>query len=336
MEEIAKILESYPVDCRPTTIRPLGSAGGLSGARFWQIVAPRGTLVLRCWPNDHPSPGTLEFIHAVLRHAAARGLTFLPAPIATSGGDTFLRYAGRLWELAPWLPGVADYASTPSPARLAAAMAMLAEFHIAVAGFPGGETWLPACGVAPAISHRLKRLRELQCGGFDSLANRINVRVLPELAPLAREFVRQLPHALPKAAANLAPLADLHFALQPCIRDVWHENILFDGDSVTGIVDFGAMQIDTPATDVARLLGSLVGDSADGWRDGLAAYDTIRPISPDERRAVAALDEAGAILALANWLRWIYVEGRQFDDERKVVDRFRQNLLRLERYADSP
>lgn len=62
---------------------------------------------------------------------------------------------------------------------------------------------------------------------------------------------------MPWAIEQLKPLADVSFRLQPCIRDIWHDHVLFDGDRVTGLIDFGAMQIDTPATDIARLVGSL-------------------------------------------------------------------------------
>ena len=73
----------------------------------------------------------------------------------------------------------------------------------------------------------------------------------------------------------------------------------------TGIIDFGAMDIDTPATDVARLLGSLVGDDETGWRTGLSAYSENRPLSADGTRAAKALDASSAILAGCNWIRWI-------------------------------
>ena len=123
-----------------------------------------------------------------------------------------------------------------------------------------------------------------------------------------------MPRLVPLAIARLAPLADVPLPLQPCIRDVWHDHVLFDGDTVTGLVDFGAMQIDTPATDVARLLGSLVGDDANGWQEGLTAYSAVRPLTEQESLAVVALDTAGTILAVCNWIRWIYVERRQFPD----------------------
>ncbi len=65
------VLDRYPASIRPTSPpRPLGNAGGLSGARLWRFDSGRGPLVLRCWPTDGPDLARLEWIHACL--AAAR------------------------------------------------------------------------------------------------------------------------------------------------------------------------------------------------------------------------------------------------------------------------
>jgi Ser/Thr protein kinase RdoA (MazF antagonist) len=112
------------------------------------------------------------------------------------------------------------------------------------------------------------------------------------------------------------------------LRDVWHDHVLFSRDEVTGMIDFGAVDFDTPAVDVARLLGSLVGDDAEGWQAGLAAYTAARPLSHDETRAIAALDAAGTVLAGCNWIRWIYTDGRRFENREQVVARFAKLLDR--------
>jgi Ser/Thr protein kinase RdoA (MazF antagonist) len=326
--KIDEILSFYPLDCRPGSVEPLGSAGGLSGARFWRIVAPRGTRMLRCWPIEHPTPDGLRYIHAVLRHAADRGLGFLPVPIETIAGDSFVRSAGHLWELAAWLPGTADYERNPSAQKLRAAMGALARFHRAVADFAVSSPLGPA-RTTPAIERRLAKLRELQAGGSASLARAIDDHHWLELAPAAREFAAMLPRAVPLVLEDLAPLADVSLPLQVCLRDVWHDHVHFIGDVVTGLIDFGAVAVDTPATDVARLLGSLVGDDSKGWREGLAAYDSVRPLSADEHRAAFALDKAGTVLAGSNWIRWIYLEDGEFEDHVQVVERFTKLLARI-------
>jgi homoserine kinase type II len=208
-------------------------------------------------------------------------------------------------------------------------MTALAEFHLAVADFSPALPF--SRGIPSAIVTRLARLHDLQAGGVAKLATAIHDSTWQEFAQLARRFINSLPRALPSVIARLSPLASTSLPQQPCIRDIWRDHVLFDGQRVTGIVDFGAMQIDTPACDVARLLGSFVGDDVGGWREGLAAYTRIRPLSPAELLAVPALDHASTVLAGYNWIRWIYVDRREFDDPARIVTRLAQLLDRLNR-----
>ena len=116
---------------------------------------------------------------------------------------------------------------------------------------------------------------------------------------------------------------------------MWHDHILFQADEVTGVIDFGAMRVDSIATDIARLMGSLVGDDADAWQAGLEAYESVRPLSGEERSLLATLDWANLILAAANWIRWLCLEGRRFEDEKAVQQRIEAILRRLQTRRDS-
>jgi len=66
------------------------------------------------------------------------------------------------------------------------------------------------------------------------------------------------------------------------------------------------------AGDVARLLGSIVNDHPASWQTGIEAYETQRPLSPAELRAIAAFDEGGLLCSARNWVRWLFVEERSF------------------------
>jgi homoserine kinase type II len=333
MRYISAILGEYPAEFRPRRVESLGMAGGMSGAEFWRIDAPAGTLALRRWPHEHPTPERLRFIHGVLDHAAARGVTFVAAPIRTTRGESFIDRGGELWELARWMPGAADYERSPSHEKLLAAIKSLALFHQATSDFPIAATLRVAR--APAIGRHLTRLTELLSGGVQSLSQAISNYTWPELVPLARRFLERLPHHLPRAIRRLEPFENVSFNLQPVLRDIWHDHVLFTGNDVTGIIDYGAVDIDTPVTDIARLLGSLAGDDESGFRVGLAAYVEVRPLAGYEQHAVAALDASGTILAGCNWLRWIYVERREFPNRAQVVERFRRIVARCENAAAS-
>ncbi len=345
MQDLGQLLRFYSADCQPTAIEPLGSAGGMSGAQFWRVRCPRGTLVLRRWPTEHPTSDRLKFIDAVLNHAAANGIGFIPIPIATRAGTTFVDHAGHLWELAPWLPGIADYEQSPSDEKLRAAMTALARFHNAVADYsaPSESAAVQRAAGSSAIPRRLARLRELSRGESAQLQAAIRDTPWPEFAALARQFMAALPNAIPRAVAALEPLGHEALPLQPCLRDIWHDHVLFTGSEVTGIVDFGAVDLDTPATDLARLLGSLpqssplpfregLGEGSiphDTWQAGLAAYSAIRPLSTQERHAITALNTANPILAGCNWIRWIYIDHRQFENPAQILTRFQRLLSHL-------
>ena len=344
MLEPSYVLNSYPVAFRRSKIDPLGAAGGMSGAQFWRISGSQGLYVLRRWPGEHPTSEQLRFIHGVLGHAAHKGVSFLPLPIATTDGRTFVTYDGHLWELAPWLPGAADYGQAPSPEKLQNALAALAKFHAATAdynlcvGHQAEYAAVPLAahtGPCPGIVRRLERLHALHTSGTGELQRAIPAAGdWPELARTAKSFVALLPRAVPLAIGLLAPLCDMSFALQPCLRDVWHDHVLFVGNDVTGLIDFGALAIDAPVVDVSRLLGSLAVDNADDRQRGLAAYAAIRPLTSGELRAVAALDAGSTVLAGCNWIRWIGVENRQFENRLQVEQRMALLLRRLENLVD--
>ncbi|RIK79517.1 MAG: hypothetical protein DCC68_12970 [Planctomycetota bacterium] len=332
--DVQAVLERYPPDCRAASGVALGSAGGFSGARIWKLQAARGTLALRCWPQEHPSPERLAWIHHVAAHALANGFTLLAQPVRTTDGATFVYRAGRLWELAPWLGGVADYHARPSRERLSNAMQALARFHRAVESFPFIELQR---GPSPGIVERRARLARLLVGGLEELSAALTSRpVAPEVADACRRFVS----LFPRAAALVGPLVEdatrLDVALQPCLGDVWSDHVLFVGDEVTGIVDLGAMRVDSVAADIARLLGSLAASDAAARDLGAAAYEIVRPLDADERCLVIVIERANIALSPALWLRWLLVDGRTFDDPAAVTKRLLAAVARLERLVSEP
>jgi homoserine kinase type II len=122
-------------------------------------------------------------------------------------------------------------------------------------------------------------------------------------------------------------------ALQPCLRDARPEHFLFSGDRVTGLVDFGAMAIESVAADLARLLSEWVGPDRSARAEGLAAYTPIRPLDGFELALIDVFEDSAALLGAGRWVRWHFLEGRVFDDPSAVAGGIARGLDRLARRA---
>jgi homoserine kinase type II len=319
------VLLRYPAFCRQGTLIPLGNRGGFSGADLWRIDGPANSLCLRAWPPRETWPRLL-FRHRLMTMARQHGLPFVPAIFNTLDGTTGVENAGRLWELTEWLPGCADYHEHPSLARLEVACMALAHLHTVWRSIPG-ET-----AICPAVRRRLDFLDEwhrLLGSGWRPLD--VAGRADP-LVPLVERAWRRLPDALEAVPRRLQRWVTTSRRSQPCLCDLWHDHLLFEGDRLTGIIDYGAAKLDHVTADLARLLGSLVGDDAAGWQAGLQAYRRFAPLDAEEEELAHLLDETGTILGVANWLRWLYEEKRSFADLPAVARRFGQLVERLEHF----
>ena len=145
---------------------------------------------------------------------------------------------------------------------------------------PAGRPPSSRARPCPAVARRLdivRAWRELLQSGW-----RPTPRADDPARSAAEHAWRLLPGRIEVIPDLLRRWVDRTWPLQPCLCDVWHDHVLFDGDRVTGLIDYGAMKIDHPAVDLARLLGSLAEDDLAGWTIGLAAYREVRPLSGGE------------------------------------------------------
>jgi Ser/Thr protein kinase RdoA (MazF antagonist) len=337
------VFSAYPADCQPSQVEAIGSAGGFSGAKLWRLNSPTGKLCLRRWPPEHPDKARLKWIHAVVAHVGNTGCSLLPAPRRTQSGRTFCEYEGYLWELTPWLRGTADFWSDPRPEKLAAAMKALAEFHRAAKTFsleqpsprPLDRIASPvtkSLAISPGIIERLTSVRRLLAGGLAELQVALvrNRALMPRVAVQAESLFPLIQPHLSALDRHLRHAANIQVPLQPCLRDIWHDHVLFEGDRVSGIVDTGSMRAETVATDIARLLGSLCANDQERWSIGLAAYKAVFPLGDDERVLIAAFDRSQVLLAGVKWVEWVFVEERTCVDPKAVEKRMEHILKRLQ------
>jgi homoserine kinase type II len=214
---------------------------------------------------------------------------------------------GVTWGLSTWLPGIADYWSRPTAEKLNDAFATLARLHVQASDYAyedKGKARRMDC--SPAAQTRSKRLTEIAEGGMAGLRHGLRHAEESQEKRLADEALGLLERNLAAQHRVAEYWSSVRLPLQWRLGDVWHDHVLFTGDRVTGIIDFGAAGIDSPAGDVARLLGSLVGDDRERWRAGLAAYESVRPMAETERAAVEFFDTTGTVLSAANWVGWLW------------------------------
>ncbi|MDB5334415.1 MAG: hypothetical protein JWN70_34, partial [Planctomycetaceae bacterium] len=130
-----------------------------------------------------------------------------------------------------------------------------------------------------------------------------------------------------------AALGSATVALQPCLRDVWHDHLLFTGEELTGLIDPGACRSENVTTDLARLLGSLVEDDRGEWDFALDCYQQMRPLSLVELRMLRAFDASGVVLSGVTWLDWLLIQQRVFINRARVLERLQTIVRRLENLA---
>jgi Ser/Thr protein kinase RdoA (MazF antagonist) len=260
------------------------AAGGFSGAAVWR-GDDRGAplLALKAWPSGGMTTDRLARIHGLMR--AAGHLPFVPAVLPATDGNTVATEAGRIWDLVRWMPGTADFHANPAPARLANAVTALAQLH---------RLWAPAASrlaPCPAVGRRLRALAEWTARRPAQLSDGV-----------CRRGAAVVDRFAPAAERALAPWADRPVPVQLCLCDVHHDHVLFTGNNVTGLIDFGAAKEDHVAADLARMLGDMAADDGRSFAAGLTAYTTVNALPEPTTLLVRLLDRTGVVCAVAGWV----------------------------------
>lgn len=350
---LAQIVAAFCGSQRPARIRTIDrDSEGFSGAVVLRVVveasqtAPEAEYCLRGWPPKSLKRERLLGLHRMLEHIRDCGVTQVAVPLKSHLGSTMYTEAGQFWQLEPWMPGVADFSSAPSDQRLRNAMTVLAQWHDAAARFEPRNSeaeWFSqiAAATSPTVEDRLVRIHRF----FTSDAQRMRDLIVettslepwgdqfPELCEVARHILDFFELSAARVGEDLLPYRDVRFRLQPCLRDVWHDHVLFDGDEVTGLIDPSAARSETPATDIARLLGSLLEDGDKRWDMAIAAYRAVRPLSDREAKLARVLDQSTALLSGLTWLERLFLHRLNYSNTPRVLSRLRQITQRMERLA---
>ena len=323
----------------PLRVEPVGMPG-FSGSQVFAVEWPGmdGRFVLKSF-HATASVEHARFIHRLVKHLRGQGLTQVPEVMPTIDGDTVVADAAdRLWELARFMPGVA--VPSPTPAQAAAAATALAHLHQAAADLPGCATCQE---FSPGIARRIEQARHLlampwhrrrdalsqaAAGSVADIVDRFDAAITVFAGCGGRAFVERVA-AMPARKCQQ----------QVVLRDIWCDHVLFADrgrDDVTAILDLHAAGVDTPATDLARLLGSWHVPSGrqsctlrDRWPEAIAAYEVVRPLVGVEAGLIPFFHATAVVFGLDNWFRWILDEQRTFADSQRVLARIEGLLQEL-------
>ncbi|MDA0818455.1 MAG: phosphotransferase, partial [Planctomycetota bacterium] len=129
------------------------------------------------------------------------------------------------------------------------------------------------------------------------------------------------------------------------VRDLRAEHLLFaearsrSEPQVSGLIDFHAARLDSPACDLGRLLASWCAGPPQPAvvRETVHAYAAAREVGGGGRPLEASqlcerielIAATGVLLGLDNWVCWVAQEQRRFPDWSAVADRLEWHLEAL-------
>lgn len=251
-----------------------GCAGGIENTNFFVTTELEGVVhehVLTVF--ERLTFEQLPFYLHLMKHLAGKGIP-VPDPAADAKGTILHRLKGKPAAVVNKLRGKNQL--SPQPVHCAAVGSMLARMHLA---------------------------------GCDYARSQPNLRGLPwwnETVPVVLPHLNQDQAALISAelayqnhVASSAAYAALPSG--PVHADLFRDNVMFEGETLTGFFDFYFAGCDSFLFDLAVCLNDWCIDLPTGMHDAtraqamLDAYQTVRPLAAPERDLLPAMLRAGAL-----------------------------------------
>lgn len=253
-----------------TLVQLRGIQGGIENTNYF-LTSTEGQYVLTLF--ERLTADQLPFYLHLMKHLAHAGIP-VPDPQGDAQGNILFSVAGKPAALATRLAGHNQLA--PTAVHCAALGAMLARMHLA------GQSY----------EREQPNLRGL------AWWNDTAPQVLPHLgeaqAQLLTSELAYQNHIAESSGYAALPRGPVH-------ADLFRDNVMFDGEVLTGIFDFYFAGVDTWLFDLAVALNDWCVDLPTGAHDAarfdalLAAYQGVRPLTAHERPLLAALLRAGAL-----------------------------------------
>lgn len=275
LDDLTPWISGFPLG-KPLEIR--GISSGIENSNFF-VTTETGEYVLTLFERLRFEQ--LPFYLKLMRHLSERGV-LVPAPIANRNGEILGMLCGKPASLVTKLVGA--WQPDPQPAHCRAVGAMMARMHLAGRDYPLQQPNLRALDwwieTAP--------------------------KVVPYLDPanrglLLNELSFQSEFHASETYARL-PRGPIH-------ADLFRNNVMFDGEHLTGFFDFYFAGCDTWLFDVAVAVNDWCIDLQSGELDErrvrafVDSYASIVPFTDNDRLAWQPMLRAGA---LRFWLSRLY------------------------------
>jgi homoserine kinase type II len=281
--DLAAFLAGYDIG------EPVSLAGIREGVENsnYLLRTGRGRFILTVYER-RVDPEDLPFFLGLMEHLARGGVP-CPQPVRDREGRALRALCGKPAAVVSFLEG--RWPRRITAERCGALGRALAELHLAGRGFP------------------LARANALALPGWRALFEGCRARA-DEVAPgLGAEVAAELDHLAGRWPAGL-PRGVIH-------ADLFPDNVFFEGDRVTGVIDFYFACEDLLAYDLAICLNAWCFEADDlsfnitkakALAEGYAAR---RPLSPAEVDALPVLARGAALRFLMTRLYdWLHrVEG---------------------------
>ena len=257
-----------------------GIKGGIENTNYFITCEHEGQTVEHVLTLfERLSFEQLPFYLRLMKHLAGKGIP-VPEPVTDAAGEIVHRLCDKPASIVNKLKGGNQLA--PSATHCAAVGDMLARMHLAGRDFGMSQP----------------NLRGL------AWWNETIPVVLPHLSPeqstLIRGELAYQNHVAASPAYAALPKGPVH-------ADLFRDNVMFDGERLTGFFDFYFAGVDTFAFDIAVCLNDwcIVHAPKDAVRDGqpepalvaafMEAYESVRPLEDAERRLMPAMKRAAAL-----------------------------------------
>ena len=247
-----------------------GIEGGIENTNYF-LTSDEGEYVLTLF--ERLTAEQLPFYLHLMKHLAHGGIP-VPDPAANKSGDILHTVAGKPAAVVNKLRGKSQLA--PEAVHCAAVGATLARMHLV---------------------------------GRDYDRQQPNLRGLPwwnETVPVVLPHIGEEQQALLRselAYQNHIAESSEYAALPrgPVHADLFRDNVMFDGEELTGFFDFYFAGVDTWLFDLSVCLNDWCIDLPTGVHDAaraqamLDAYQSVRPLTAAERTLLPAMLRAGAL-----------------------------------------